>query len=212
MENFNFIENMVKRYPELAVCKEDVEKAVAAVLDCYNAGGKLLLCGNGGSASDCEHISGEFLKGFMTKRTPTSDELERLTAALGSRETAKKLQRGIPAIPLPSLSASLSAFANDVDAELVFAQLVFALARPGDLLICLSTSGNSKNAVAAARVAKALGIKSVAFTGKSGGALLDACDITIRVPETETYKVQEYHLPVYHAICAETERLLFGNE
>ena len=202
----NYVENMVKRYPELSVCEREVELAVEAFVDCYNAGGKILICGNGGSAADAEHISGELLKGFMQKRPITSEESEKF-APLG--DVAEKLQRGIPSVPLTSLSAALSAFANDVDPELVFAQLVYALAKPHDLLICLSTSGNSKNVAWAARVAKSLGVKTVALTGIGGGELSKICDICISVPERETYKVQEYHLPVYHAICAEIERILF---
>lgn len=208
-DNFNFIENLVKRYPELSVCRPKIEKAVAAILDVYSSGGKILLCGNGGSAADCEHIAGELLKGFITKRTPESHELMGLTLALGSENCAKKLQRGIPAIPLPSITGAVSAFANDVDPELVYAQLVFSLGKSSDLLVCLSTSGNSKNIVNAARVAKALGIKTLALTGESGGELKKICDITITAPECETYKIQEYHLPIYHAICAEAERILF---
>lgn len=203
----NYIENMVKRYPELASCAEDTELVTGAFVACYNAGGKILICGNGGSAADAEHISGELLKGFMQKRPITENERESLSA-LG--QVADKLQRGIPAVPLTSLSAALSAFANDVDPELVFAQLVFALGKENDLVVGLSTSGNSKNVVAALEVAKARGIKTVAMTGASGGKLSEIADITVKVPATETYKVQEYHLPVYHAICAEAERRIFG--
>ena len=203
------IENMLNRYPELASCEESVRLAVSAVVDCYSRGGKILLAGNGGSAADCEHISGELLKGFLSKRPVSESERELLSREL-SEDAVNKLQRGISAVPLTSLSAVLSAFANDVDAELVFAQLVFALAKPADLVIGLSTSGNSKNVVEAVRVARAIGVKTLALTGEGGGDLGELADIAIRVPETETYKVQEYHLPVYHAICAEAERLLFG--
>ena len=207
-DNFRFIDDLTSRYPSLAKCKSDIEAAVAAILDSYSSGGKILLCGNGGSAADCEHIAGELLKGFISKRPPKSHELMGLSINLGS-EDAAKLQRGIPAIPLPSITGAVSAFVNDVAPELVYAQLVYALAKPSDLLICLSTSGNSKNVVAAAKVAKSLGIKTVSLTGNGGGALLKASDVCICVPECETYKVQEYHLPVYHAICAEVERILF---
>ena len=204
----NYVENMVERYPELTACKNEVALAIDAVVDCYNAGGKILICGNGGSAADAEHISGELLKGFLSKRPVTGAELSALSAELG--DAAEKLQRGIPAVPLTSLSAALSAFANDVDPELVFAQLVFALGKKKDLLIGLSTSGNSKNVVAAIKTAKALGIRTVAMTGASGGVLADIADVTVKAPVAETYKVQEYHLPIYHAICAEAERLIFG--
>lgn len=204
----NFIENTVERYPALSICAEDISRSVAALVDCYRAGGKVLICGNGGSAADAEHISGELLKGFLSKRPVTEEERARL-APLG--DAADRLQRGIPAIPLTSLSSALSAFANDVSAELVFAQLVFALGGEKDLVIGLSTSGNSRNVVEALKTAKALGIKTVALTGEGGGALGEIADITVKVPATETYKVQEYHLPVYHAICAEAESVIFGN-
>lgn len=207
MNEAKYINDLVRRYPELECVVADICEALGKMLDCYRLGGKILICGNGGSAADAEHISGELLKGFISKREPEGEELERLTAALG--ESAKKLQRGIPAIPLTSLTSVLSAFANDVEPELVFAQLTYALGKPGDVLVCISTSGNSKNVVAAARVAREMGLTTVALTGKSGGKLGEICDVTIAAPETETYKVQEYHLPIYHAICAELERILF---
>ena len=203
----NYLDNLTERYPELAPLKEKIGTAIDMIIESYKNGGKVLLCGNGGSAADSEHISGELLKGFMELRRPEGDELAALTEALG--EDAVKLQRGVAAVPLTSLSASLSAFANDVDPELVFAQLTYALGKKGDVLICLSTSGNSKNVVKAAKVAKALGIKTIGMSGESGGAFLSICDITVNAPSRETYKVQEYHLPIYHAICAEVERILF---
>ena len=204
----NKVKELTERYSALSFMKADVEAAVEKIVECYKGGGKVLLCGNGGSAADSEHISGELLKGFMELRRPEGDELSALTEALG--EDAVKLQRGVAAVPLTSLSASLSAFANDVDPELVFAQLTYALGKKGDVLICLSTSGNSKNVVKAAKTAKALGIKTIGMSGESGGAFLSICDITVNAPSRETYKVQEYHLPIYHAICAEVERILFA--
>lgn len=203
----NYLDNLTVRYPELAPLKEKIGEAVDMIIESYKKGGKVLLCGNGGSAADSEHISGELLKGFMELRRPEGDELAAMTEALG--EDAVKLQRGVAAVPLTSLSASISAFANDVDPELVFAQLTYALGKKEDVLICLSTSGNSKNVVKAAKVAKALGIKTIGMSGESGGAFLSICDVTINAPSRETYKVQEYHLPIYHAICAEVERILF---
>jgi D-sedoheptulose 7-phosphate isomerase len=203
----NYLDNLTVRYPELAPLKEKIGLAVDMIIESYKKGGKVLLCGNGGSAADSEHISGELLKGFMELRRPEGEELIKLTEALG--EDAPKLQRGVAAVPLTSLSASLSAFANDVDPELVFAQLTYALGKKEDVLICLSTSGNSKNVVKAAKVAKALGIKTIGMSGEGGGAFLSICDVTINAPSRETYKVQEYHLPIYHAICAEVERILF---
>ena len=202
-----YVDELVKRYPALADIKSEVEGAVLALVDTYRKGGKVLIAGNGGSAADAEHISGELLKGFITKRTPEAKELSLLSDALG--DDASLLQRGVPAIPLSSLTSSLSAFANDVSPSLVYAQLVYALGKSNDTLICLSTSGNSENVVLAARVARSLGITTVSLTGKSGGKLLEICDVAITAPEIETFKVQELHLPIYHAMCADVEDILF---
>ena len=208
MNDRYYIDELAQRYPELASLKVKIKEATDMIVECYKKGGKILLCGNGGSAADVEHISGELLKGFVLKRTPEGEELERLGAVLG--DDAKKLQRGIPAISLTSLTSVLSAFANDVDPVLVYAQLTYALGKAGDVLICLSTSGNSKNVVEAARTASALGISTVALTGEAESKLSEICDVTINAPELETFKVQECHLPIYHAICAEAERILFN--
>ena len=194
----NHIENLSKRFPALSATVGDIEAVVEIICRMHRERGKLLLCGNGGSAADCEHISGELLKGFLLRRE-------------NEGEVTSCLQRGVAAIPLPSFSASLSAFANDVEPSLIYAQLVYALGRQGDVWMGLSTSGNSKNVVEAARVARSMGLVTVGLTGESGGELSSLCDVTVRVPASETYLVQEYHLPVYHAICAEVEQRLFGN-
>ena len=197
---------LIQRYPQLLPVKEQTEKVINAIVKSYYDGGKVLLCGNGGSSSDCEHISGELLKGFLSKRTIKENEYPEFS------ETAKaKLQKAIPAIPLTSLSALVSAFSNDVDAEWTYAQLVFALGKKGDVFIGLSTSGNAKNVAHGAETAKALGLITVGLTGENKSALSNVCDYTIRVPETETFKVQELHLPVYHAICAQVEEIIFNN-
>ncbi len=201
----NQIEKILNENPALLPCKEAMEKIAEKIAQMHRAGGKLLLCGNGGSASDCEHISGELLKGFLSKRPLAEDELAGL-----DEQIRTKLQRGIGAMPLSSLSALSTAFANDVEPSLIFAQSVFALGQKNDILLGLSTSGNAKNVVAALKVAKAMGIFTVAMTGESGGEMKKIADLTLAVPETETYKVQQLHLPAYHAICAEVERLLFG--
>ena len=208
--NSDYISNLMSRYPNLHTCEEDLRAACQSIEKCYYSGGKILLCGNGGSSADCEHIAGELLKGFLLKREPNGKVLEALTKELSF--DAKKLQSAIPAIPLPSLCGVISAFNNDVDPSLVYAQLVYALGREDDVLLAFSTSGNSENVVKAVKAARALGIKSIAFTGQSGGKLLSAADVCIRVPESETYKIQEYHLPVYHAICAEVEKNIFGGK
>ena len=205
----NYVNLMIEERPALAVCAAEIRQTIDMILDMHKNGGKLLLCGNGGSAADAEHIAGELLKGFMLKRTPADSILSALSGQLGE-EDAVKLQQGVSAVPLPSLVGVGSAFCNDVDPSLVYAQLVLTLGRGEDVLFCISTSGNSKNVVQAAKAAKALGIRSVALTGASGGALKSICDVSICVPETETYRVQEYHLPVYHAICAQVEETLYG--
>lgn len=189
------------RYPELTACKEDIEKALALLVETYQTGGKVLVCGNGGSASDSEHIVGELMKGFMSHRPVTDERLP--------QELCKGLQGSLPAISLPSQCGILSAFINDVDPEMMYAQLVYGYAKKEDLLIGLSTSGNSANVVKAMEVAKCLGIKTLALTGERESKLSALADVTIRVPATETYQVQEYHLPVYHYLCAEVERKFF---
>ena len=200
------VELLMTRHPELIDCKDDIEKAINAIVKSYRDGGKVLLCGNGGSASDCEHISGEFLKGFMSKRKIADGEYPDFSC-----EAREKLQKGIPCIPLTSLTALISAFSNDVDADWTYAQMVFALGKKADVFIGLSTSGGAKNVRYGAEIAKALGITTIAMTGAKENPLASLSDIAIRVPETETFKVQELHLPVYHAICAEVENILFGN-
>ena len=205
-----YIDQLIERMPELGAMKAAIEEATGAILRMYADGGKVMLCGNGGSAADGEHIAGELLKGFLLKRTPLAEEIEAMGAELGSEAEATSLQRGVAAVPLSSLSGVFTAFCNDVDPSLVYAQLVYAMGMPQDVLICLSTSGNSKNVVKAAQVAKANGITTVALTGGTGGKLAEICDIAIIAPSSETYRVQEYHLPIYHAICAQVEHDLFA--
>lgn len=193
---------LYKKYTALEECREDIEKALELILHTYQNGGKVLVCGNGGSAADSEHIVGELMKGFLLKRPVTDERIpERLRMGL---------QGSLPAISLPSQCAILSAFINDVDPEMMYAQLVYGYAKENDLVIGLSTSGNSKNVVNAIEVAKCLGVKTLSLTGSKDSRMSELSDVTIRVPETETYKVQEYHLPVYHYLCAEVERILFG--
>lgn len=193
---------LLERYPALKCCEQDIEAALKLMTDTYKSGGKVLVCGNGGSAADSEHIVGELMKGFMLKRKVEDKRIP--------DELREKLQGALPAISLPSQSAILSAFANDVDPEMMYAQLVYGYANENDLLICLSTSGNSKNVVNAARVTRAIGGKIIALTVASGGKLREIADICICVPETETFKIQELHLPVYHYLCAEIENHFFN--
>ena len=172
----------------------------------------MLLCGNGGSCADCEHIVGELMKGFLKKRPLCESKRAdmKIRCDLVDDELLSKLQGGLPAIAIPSITALNSAFCNDVDPELVYAQPLMALAKENDILIGISTSGNSKNVFGAVKVAKALGIKVIGLTGKTGGKLKESADICICAPETETFKIQELHLPIYHYICAQVEKYFFS--
>lgn len=205
------MENLIKRYPSLVHCKEDIEKVTNKVINTYKNGGKLLLCGNGGSSADCEHIVGELMKGFLSKRPLSEQKKQKMKKNNPNLtdETLSKLQQSLPAIALPSIVGLNSAFCNDVDPELIYAQCLMGLSKKEDVVLCISTSGNSKNCVACANVAKGLGLTVLALTGQSGGKLKEIADITICVPETETYKVQELHLPVYHYICMAIEKEFF---
>ena len=195
------IQELVKRYPVLDAVKDQIEEAYKILETCYENGGKLLIAGNGGSAADSDHIVGELMKGFV-KRRPVSAELaEALKQADPERgaELAKKLQGGLPAIALTNHAALSSAFANDVDGMLSYAQQVNGKA--GDVFLGISTSGNAENVMYAAVTAKAKGMKVIGLTGKTGGKLAKIADVAIIVPEQETYKIQELHLPIYHALC-----------
>lgn len=208
----NHLETLLSRYPTLSVCADEIQKAEDMMCKTYYAGGKILACGNGGSASDAAHIVGELMKGFLLRRPMNEETKRKFENTLGeeAESFAKNLQCGIPAIALDSQHALFTAFANDVDADFVYAQQVFGYAREHDLFIGISTSGNSKNVVNAAKTAKALGIRTIALTGAKESRLFEICDCTIRVPETETFMVQELHLPVYHYLCAEMEERIFG--
>ena len=206
------LELLIERYPALAVCESEIKRAIEAIIACYEKDGKLLLCGNGGSCADCDHIVGELMKGFLKKRPLDESkkaEMREKCAELDDA-TLSKLQGGLPAISLPTIAALSSAFNNDVDPELTYAQSTLALGKAGDIFIGLSTSGNAKNVAAAARVAKGLGMTVIGMSGEGGGKLAALSDIAIRVPESETFKIQELHLPVYHAICAEVEEYFYS--
>ena len=205
------LNELLNRYPQLAVCADELKATVTAIVECYQNGGKLLLCGNGGSCADCDHIVGELMKGFLKKRPLSSKQKEDMMnrSPLSDDAMLSKLQNGLPAIALPSVTALNSAFCNDVDPELIYAQSVMALGKERDVLITISTSGNAKNVFAAAKVAKGLGLTVIGLTSKDGGKLSEISDICICVPETETFKVQELHLPVYHYLCAATEDAFF---
>ncbi|MBR6510140.1 MAG: SIS domain-containing protein [Clostridia bacterium] len=205
--------NIYERYEALNTAKESIENAKNMMIEAYKSGGKLLLCGNGGSSADCDHIVGELMKGFLSKRSLSEEKKSEMikNADYINREWLLELQGALPAISLPSATALNMAFCNDVNPELLYAQQLMGLASKKDVLFCISTSGNSKNVYAAAVVGKALGIKVIALTGQSGGKLKEIADVCICAPETETYKIQELHLPTYHYLCAEIEKYFFEN-
>lgn len=204
------LKSLYTDFPGLQVISGEIEGALDILLEVYKRGNKLLVCGNGGSAADSEHIVGELMKGFRLNR-PLSDSMRmEIECQEEGTRLAEFLQEPLPAISLTAHTALSTAFNNDVSSETVFAQQVLGYGKEGDVLLGISTSGNSLNVVNAVRVAKALRIKTIGLTGRHGGKLKDLCDVTIAVPEEETYKVQELHLPVYHALCAAVEYEKFG--
>ena len=211
MEQINIL---ISRYPQLAPCKTDILSAYRIMKDCYEHDGKLLIAGNGGSAADSEHIAGELMKRFKTPRPVPKEFAEKLKAIdpVRGAELGKNLERGLMAIPLVAHEALSTAYINDVDGLGVFAQQLYGFGRPGDVFLGISTSGNSKNVMSATVVARALSIKVIGLTGEKGGELATVADVTIRVPEIETYKIQELHLPVYHTLCLMLEEHFFGNQ
>lgn len=207
----DYVSLLISKNEKLSCCADDINKAINAIVDCYKNGGKLLLCGNGGSAADSTHIVGELMKGFLKRRPVEGEKAEALKTANPKVDDLllSKLQCGLPAVNLCESASLLTAYCNDVDPDYIFAQQVFGLGKKGDVFIGLSTSGNAKNINHAAKVAKALGITVIGMTGNGGGALAENSDICIKAPETETYLVQEAHLPIYHAICAAVEEEFF---
>lgn len=198
---------LLERYPCLECCSDEIVSAYNIMTDGFSKGGKLLCCGNGGSAADCDHLVGELMKGFLKKRPLSEAEKEKLCDSF----MAQNLQKGLPAISLCAHSALMTAFENDVAPSLVFAQQIYAYANPDDFLIVFTTSGNSENIVFALKAAKAKGIKSIAVTGINESKCSALADVCIKLPETETFKVQELTLPVYHCLAAMIEDNFFEN-
>lgn len=212
------VDTLIARYPALEGCGTDIRAAITALCECYRAGGKLIVCGNGGSASDAEHIVGELMKGFLLPRHLNEAMLDKLHAVCDAKDPRavdyfmQNLQGALPAISLPSQLAISTAFSNDQAPDLTFAQQVLGLGKEGDILLGITTSGNSKNVIYAFEIAKALGLTTVALTGTPGGRVAadDLADIVIKAPASETYVIQEYHLPIYHALCIAAEEEFFG--
>lgn len=211
-ENLNeYIEDLIKRYPILQEIKENIIDAYFTLERCFENGGQLLIAGNGGSAADSEHIVGELMKGFKKDRNIDYDLSEKLISIdknIGT-ELSKKLQKGLPAIALSNHSALTTAYLNDVDGKLCFAQQVNCYGKEGDVFLAISTSGNAENVFYAAITAKAKGMKIITLSGKDGGLLKNISDIAIVAPAVETYIIQELHLPIYHCICLMLEEKFF---
>lgn len=208
------IELLINRYPVLEVCKQDIVEAYLLMEECYENDGKLLVAGNGGSAADSEHIAGELMKRFKIQRPVSEEYANRLIEIDQQRgpDLAKNLEQSLMAIPLVAHEALTTAYINDVDGLGVFAQQLMGFGRKGDVFVGISTSGNSKNIMNATVVARASGIKIIGLTGANGGELAEVSDVVIKVPETETYMIQELHLPVYHCLCLMLEDRFFGKE
>ena len=206
------IEELIFSYPGLDVCAAAIKAAFDVLRDCYRGGGKVLTCGNGGSASDAEHIVGELMKGYLLER-PVPEEMRTkliVTSPEDGDYLAHHLQGGLQAISLVSQTSLLSAIANDTAADMVYAQQVYVYGREGDALIGISTSGNSTNVMRAMQVARALGLRTIGLTGRTGGKLKPLCEVCIRVPAQYTPLIQERHLPIYHVLCAMLEEEFFA--
>lgn len=205
------LELLLERYPALQPLRADLLAAYRLCADCYDHGGTLFTCGNGGSCADAEHIAGELLKGFVRQRRLSPEERQRLhDLALPDAELlGRSLQYGLPAVCLMSQTAILTAVANDLDPDLGPAQQLYALGKPGDVLLALSTSGQARNVLLAVQVAQARGMKVIGLTNAVGGRLAERADVCLKMPEKETYKVQELHLPVYHCLCMMLEARYF---
>ena len=212
MDNHKFIEQLIERYPKLVICREDILKAYNILESAYSGGRKLLVAGNGGSESDSEHIVGELMKEFRLKRKIYADQVDamkQIDAEMGE-VLANNLQGALPAICLTGHSSLSTAFMNDANADLIFAQQVNGYGKTNDVYLGISTSGNSKNVCYAAITAKAKGMKVIGLTGQNSSKLSALADVCIQVPEKETYKIQELHLPIYHCLCLMLENHFFG--
>ena len=210
----NHIEVLIERYPQLIECRESIQAAYDILKEAYTKDRKLLVCGNGGSASDSEHIVGELMKEFKLKREIYKNQAEAMKlidSELGAI-LAKHLQGALPAIALTGHSSLTTAFMNDSNPELIFAQQVNGYGKSGDIFLGISTSGNSRNVLFAAVAAKAKGLKVIGLTGQKPCKLAQLADVCIQVPESDTYKIQELHLPVYHCLCMMLEEHFFGRE
>lgn len=205
------VDTLIERYPLLTILREKLITAVEELANCYRKGGKILVCGNGGSAADSLHIVGELMKSFVLKRRISPEVQLKLKSQWGEEADyyIENLEEAIPAISLVNEVSLMTAYGNDKTADLIFAQQVLGYGKPGDVLICISTSGNSANVLHAAKVARVLGVKVISLTGNSGGKLGELSDTLLNVPSEITHQIQELHLPLYHTICYILETELF---
>jgi len=206
------LDGLISEYIALKVCEGEIWDSFLILQESFTLGGKLLICGNGGSAADAEHIVGELMKSFLLKRPLEEKESTKIKTCFPNEweYLSQNLQRALPSISLVSQTSISSAYINDVKPDMVFAQQVYGYGKEGDVLLGISTSGNSQNVVNAVKIAKAFGLKTIGLTGGNGGFLKSICDITIIAPASGTPKVQEYHLPIYHALCAMLESYFFS--
>ena len=207
----DYLRQLIERYPQLSLIRDNIEKAYLLLEELFTSNGKLLIAGNGGSAADADHIAGELMKSFVKKRPPSRDFVQNLYKIDPQRAVylSENIQQGLPVIALSGHTALLTACINDIDGEIIYAQQVYGFGNPGDVFLGISTSGNSKNIYNAMITAKAMGLKTIALTGASGGLIKNIADVSIIAPEKETYKIQELHLPIYHALCLMIEEHFF---
>jgi len=212
VQTMSFFHDMTGKFPMLSGCESDVKRMIDALVKCFEGGGSLYICGNGGSAADALHITGEMMKSFKQKRAVDEGFASRLRSLFPeeAEDFVTKLQGALPTVALVESTALTTAFANDVDISYVFAQQVYGLAREGDAVLGISTSGNSANVLKALMAAKARGATALGLAGATGGKMKGLCEVCVCVPETDAYKVQELHLPVYHTLCLALEEHFWG--
>lgn len=209
----NILEQLTERYPALNSSFDEIWQAFLIIKECYESGGKLLICGNGGSCADSQHIVGELMKCFTLKRKALKKDRQKLKELFDDEGDfiADRLEKGLPAIAIDSMPVIATAFNNDVDPIMTYAQLTYNYGCEKDVLLGISTSGNSANINYAFKVAKAIGVKSIGLTGANGGKFNENCDYVIHTPADITHEIQEYHLPIYHALCIMIETYFFSN-
>lgn len=210
-KEYKHLDDLIMRYPALEVCQDDIVSAYKLLENCFKSGNKLLVAGNGGSAADALHIVGELMKAFVLPRKLSQELCKTIDNNCEHADYLKdNLQMTLPAIALVSEIGLATAYSNDATPDLVFAQQILGYGNKGDVFLGITTSGNSKNIIYAAEIAKAKGLNIIGLTGKTGGKIADICNVCVKVPEIETYKIQELHLPVYHALCLKLENSIFG--